>query len=211
MQARTSVHGAAVLAASLLAGAALAADEPVPALQELMGAKGASVETSLTRRGYAFLGRGEGTRSDFQYWREPQTAKCVGVRYRDNRVTAVVHAANAECEKAAANKPKAPAPTATGFHTVCGVTVDGKAYRYKCTVEGAAPGGPGKTTLHFPDNTVTLKWLGATKASATFAGMKPFDVDVTTAEGMTQFVFEGKPYFWVSDRRAAELELQSLR
>jgi hypothetical protein len=41
--------------------------------------------------------------------------------------------------------------------------------------------------------------------------MKPFDVDVTTAEGMTQFVFEGKPYFWVSDRRAAEFELQSLR
>jgi hypothetical protein len=41
--------------------------------------------------------------------------------------------------------------------------------------------------------------------------MKPFDVDVTTTEGMTQFIFEGKPYFWVSDRRAAELELQSLR
>ena len=39
------------------------------------------------------------------------------LRYRDNRVTAVVHAANAECEKAAVNKAKAPAPTATGFHT----------------------------------------------------------------------------------------------
>jgi hypothetical protein len=202
---------AAVLAVSLLRGASLAADEPVPALQDLMGAKGASVETSLTGRGYTFLGQGEGARSDFQYWREPQTAKCVGVRYRDNRVTAVVHAANAECEKAAANKPKAPAPTATGFHTVCGVTVDGKPYRYKCTVEGAMPGGPGETTLHFPDNAVTLNWLGTKKASATFAGMKPSDVDVTTAEGMTQFVFEGKPYFWVSDRRAAELELQSLR
>jgi hypothetical protein len=176
-----------------------------------MGAKGASVETSLTGRGYTFLGRGEGAQSDFQYWREPKTAKCVGVRYRDNRVTGVVHAANAECEKAAVNKPKAPAPTATGFHTVCGVTVDGKPYRYKCTVEGAGPGGPGETTLHFPDNTVALKWLGAKKASATFAGMKPFDVDVTTTEGMTQFIFEGKPYFWVSDRRAAELELQSLR
>jgi hypothetical protein len=150
------------------------------------------VETALTSRGYAFLGPGEGARSDFQYWRERQTSQCVGVRYRDNRVTAVVHAANAECEKAAANKPKAPAPTATGFHTVCGVTVDGKPYRYKCTVEGAGPSGPGQTTLHFPDNTVTLKWLGAKMATATF-------------------LFEGKPYYWVSDRRAAELELQSLR
>ena len=201
----------AVLAVSLLAGAPLAADEPVPALQDLMGAKGASVETSLTGRGYDFLGQGEGARSDFQYWRKKQTATCVGVRYRNNSVTAVVHAPNAECEKAAVNKPKAPAPTATGFHTVCGVTVDGKPYRYKCTVEGAGPGGPGETTLHFPDNTVTLKWLAANKASATFAGMHPQDVDVTTAEGTTQFLFEGKPYFWVSDRRAAELELQALR
>jgi hypothetical protein len=111
MQARTLGHGATALAVSLLAAAALAADEPVPALQDLMGAKGASVETSLTGRGYAFLGRGE----------------------------------------------------------------------------------------------------GAKKASATFAGMNPQDVDVTTTEGTTQFLFEGKPYFRVSDRRAAELELQSLR
>jgi hypothetical protein len=211
MQARTLGHGGTALAVSLLAVAALAADEPVPSLQNLMGAKGASVETALTSRGYAYLGRGEGARSDFEYWREPQTGKCVSVRYRDNRVQAVVHAPNAECERAAANKPKAPAPSATGFSTVCGVTVDGKPYRYKCTVEGAAPGGPGETTLHFPDNTVTLKWLGAKKASATFAGMNPQDVDVTTTEGTTQFLFEGKPYFWVSDRRAAELELQALR
>ena len=34
---------------------------------------------------------------------------------------------------------------------------------------------------------------------------------MTTTEGMTQFLFDGKPYFWVSDRRAAELELQTLR
>lgn len=41
--------------------------------------------------------------------------------------------------------------------------------------------------------------------------MKPQEVAVTTAEGTTQFVFEGKTYFYVSDRRAAELELKSLR
>jgi hypothetical protein len=198
------------LALSLLAGPALAADEPVPALQDLMGAKGASVETALTGRGYAFQGRGAGARSDHEYWREAKTSACVGVRYRDNRVTAVVRATGADCAAAAANKPQAPAPTAAGFSTVCGVTVDGKPYRYKCTVEGAAPGGPGKTTLHFPDNKVTLEWRGAGKASATFEGMNPQDVAVTSTEGTTQFLFEGKPYFWVSDRRAAEAELKSL-
>lgn len=199
----------AALALPLLAAAALAADEPVPALQDLMGAKGASVETAMTRRGYAYVGRPAG-RSDHEYWREGGTNACVGVRYRDNRVTAVVRATGADCAAAAANKPAAPAPTASGFSTVCGVTVDGKPYRYKCTVEGAAPGGPGKTTLHFPDNKVTLEWRGAGKASATFEGMNPQDVAVTSTEGTTQFLFEGKPYFWVSDRRAAEAELKSL-
>jgi hypothetical protein len=198
------------LALSLLAGSALAADEPVPALQDLMGAKGASVEMAMTRRGYAFEGRGAGARSDLEYWREGKTSACVGVRYRDNRVTAVVRATGADCAAAAANKPAAPAPTASGFSTVCGVTVDGKPYRYKCTVEGASPGGPGKTTLHFPDNKVTLEWRGPGKASATFEGMNPRDVTVTSTEGTTTFVFDDKPYFWVSDRRAAEAELKTL-
>lgn len=199
------------ITAWLVAGAALAADEPVTALQDLMGAKGASVESAMTRRGYEWVGRGPGARSDFEYWREGKTSACVGVRYLDNRVTAVVRATGAECAAAAANKPTAPAPTAAGFSTVCGVTVDGKPYRYKCTVEGAAPGGPGRTTLHFPDNKVTLEWRGGSKASATFEGMNPRDVTVTTAEGTTTFVFDDKPYFWVSDRRAAQAELENLR
>ena len=41
----------------------------------------------------------------------------------------------------------APAPGRGGFATVCGVIVDGKTYRYKCTVEGAAPGGRGEYLL----------------------------------------------------------------
>jgi hypothetical protein len=84
----------------------------------------------------------------------------VAVRYRNNRAHAVVGAQGADCTRAAANKPAAPAPSAAGFSTVCGVTVDGQEYRYKCTVEGAAAGTSGKTTLHFPDNSVTLEWHG---------------------------------------------------
>jgi uncharacterized protein len=195
---------------SVLAGVALAADEPVLALQDLMGAKGASVETAMTNRGYAYQGRGQAARSDFEYWREPKTNRCIGVRYRDNRAQAVAHASITECDKAAANKPTAPAPGATGFATVCGVTVEGKDYRYECTVEGVAPGAPGETTLHFPDNSVTLKWQGGKLAAATFAGMNPQDVAVTTAEGVTRFTFEGKPYFYVSDRGAAAAALKTL-
>jgi len=104
----------------------------------------------------------------------------------------------------------APAPSKTGFATVCGVTVNGKEYRYRCTVEGAAPGAAGTTVLHFPDNTVTLAWLGGNKATATFAGMVPKAITFSSAAGSTRFSFEDKVYFFVSDRAAAAAALKTL-
>jgi hypothetical protein len=41
--------------------------------------------------------------------------------------------------------------------------------------------------------------------------MNPREVTVTSTEGTTTFLFDGKPYFWVSDRRAADAELETLR
>lgn len=107
--------------------------------------------------------------------------------------------------------PSAPAPSETGFSTVCGVTVGGQDYRYKCTVEGAAAGTSGETVLHFPDNSVTLRWQGGGKATATFAGMVPKDITVTTADGVTRFPFEDKVYFFASDRAVAAAQLKTLR
>jgi hypothetical protein len=57
---------------------------------------------------------------------------------------------------------------------------------------------------------VTLEWRGGNRAAATFEGMNPQDVTVTTAEGVTRFTFEGKPYFFVSDRGAAAAALKTL-
>lgn len=199
------------LTVALLVAATLGAQETVPALKDLLGARSAGAETALTTRGYIFVGIGPGAKHEFAYWREPTTKRCVGVRHVQAHVKAVVYAPDAECDAAAANKPKAPAPSKTGFHTVCGVTVDGQEYRFKCTVEGAAPGGPGQTVLHFPDNVVTIKWENATAATATFAGMKPMNITVTTADGVTRFAFENKPYFYVSDRKAAAAQLETLR
>lgn len=107
--------------------------------------------------------------------------------------------------------PSAPARSKTGFSTVCGVTVGGQEYRYSCTVEGAEAGTSGETVLYFPDSTVTLRWLGGSKATATFAGMVPKDITVSTAEGVTRFPFEDKVYFYVSDRGKAASELKTLR
>jgi len=109
------------------------------------------------------------------------------------------------------SRPAAPAPSPTGFATVCGVTVEGRDYRYRCTVEGVAAGQPGSTTLHFPDNTVTTTWIASGRATATFAGMVPQDITVSTADGMTRFPFEDKVYFYASDRTTAAAQLKTLR
>ena len=114
-------------------------------------------------------------------------------------------------EAAAANRPRAPEPSKAGFATVCGVTVAGKDYRYRCTAEGADPGASGQTVLHFPDNAVTLAWRSATSATATFEGMVPIAVTVSTTGGITKFAFEDRVYFWVSDRRAAADEVKALK
>ncbi|MEZ5285378.1 MAG: hypothetical protein R2712_11350 [Vicinamibacterales bacterium] len=98
---------------------------------------------------------------------------------------------------------EAPAPSATGYATVCGVTVEGKEYRYRCTVEGDAPGSTGTTALHFPDNDVTIAWHGGGKATATFAGMVPMDITIATEDGVTRFPFEDKVLLRPTARRAA--------
>jgi heat shock protein HslJ len=118
----------------------------------------------------------------------------------------------APAEKAAPGSgPSAPPPSESGFSTVCGVTVGGQEYRYTCTVEGVAAGTSGETVLHFPDNTVTLQWLGGGTATATFSGMVPKDITFSTADGATRFTFEGKVYFFASDRSVAAAQLKTLR
>jgi hypothetical protein len=107
--------------------------------------------------------------------------------------------------------PEAPAPSTTGFSTVCGVTVGGRDYRYRCTVEGVAAGKTGDTVLHFPDNTVTITWLAAGRATARFEGMVPQDIAVSTVNGVTRFTFEDKLYFYASDRATAAAQLKTLR
>jgi hypothetical protein len=101
-------------------------------------------------------------------------------------------------------------PTGTGFSTVCGVTAGGRDYRFRCTVEGVAPGRTGQTTLHFPDNSVTLAWKAADAATATFAGMVPRAVTVSTVGGVTRFPFDDKVYFYASDRATADTQLKAL-
>jgi hypothetical protein len=49
------------------------------------------------------------------------------------------------------------------------------------------------------------------RGTVIFEGMKPQSVRPSTSEGTTQFIFEDKTYFYVSDRESARLEVQNFR
>ena len=47
--------------------------------------------------------------------------------------------------------------------------------------------------------------------SVTFEGMKAQPATFSTSEGNTQFVFEGKTYFYTSDPGAAKMEVKHFK
>ncbi len=188
------------------------AQDAAPGLQDLVGARGSSGEQALQDRGYRFV-KGEKSGSDsYTNWRNTRTGQCVIVRTANGRYQSIVKAPDFDCQAAAETAPTPEASEhGSRFASVCGVIVEGKTYRYKCTVNGAAPGGSGKTVLHYPDQNITLNWQGSKRGRVTFEGMKPQAVTFSTAEGNTQFIFEGKTYFYVSDPGAAEMEVKHFR
>lgn len=209
MQHRVIGYTLGALAAAFLLAQTAHAQDPAPGLQDLVGARGSSGEQALQDRGYKFVTGEKSGGASYTYWRNSRSGQCIIVRTANGRYQSLVKAPDADCRGGAAES--APAPGRGGFATVCGVTVEGKLYRYKCTVEGAPPGGPGKTVVRYPDQNITLNWRGPRRASVIFEGMKPQQVRFSTSEGTTQFIFEGKTYFYVSDRGAAEMEVKSFR
>jgi hypothetical protein len=205
-------YSAGALAAFLLAPAAYAQD-PAPGLQDLVGVRGSSGEQVLQERGYEFV-KGEKSGGDsYTNWRNARTGQCIIVRTAQGRYQSIGTAPAFDCRGGAAESAPAPGTGASGgrFATVCGVIVGGRPYRYKCRVEGAAPGGRGQTVLRYPDQTITLNWRGGRRVNVTFEGMKPQPLTYNTAEGTTQFMFEGKTYFYISNRDMARMEVRNFR
>ena len=190
-----------------------AARDSAPGLQDLVGARGSSGEQALQERGYKFVKGEKSGGASYTNWRNSHTGQCIIVRTVNGRYESLVKAPDADCRGGAAESAPAEGFDEHGsrFATVCGVIVDGKTYRYQCTVEGAAPGGSGKTVVHYPDQNITLNWRGGKRVSVTFEGMKPQQLTFNTSEGNIQFVFEGKTYFYTSDPGAAEMEVKHFR
>jgi hypothetical protein len=71
---------------------------PVSDLQSLVGVKGASAESELTRKGYTYRGGDQIGDSAFSYWKQPRTNSCVAVRTTDGRYQSITYAEPSKCK-----------------------------------------------------------------------------------------------------------------
>lgn len=70
---------------------------PVSELQSLVGVRGASAESELTRKGYTYRGGDKIGDSSFTYWEQPRTDNCVTVRTTDGRYQSITYGEPRNC------------------------------------------------------------------------------------------------------------------
>jgi len=104
------------------------------------------------------------------------------------------------------------ASSTDSFDTVCGVIVNGQTYRYRCNVADHYAGGQKvRTTLRMPDQTIELTWKRGNRVGLQCEGMVAMEARYARAEGETNWVFEEKTYFYISNKDMARMELRDLR
>jgi len=181
--------------------------DPVPGLQDLVGARGSSGEQAFQDRGYTWVRTSKSANDSYTYWRESENGQCIVVRTTGGRYASIVFAPALDCQAGAARAPLGE--TGKGFATVCGVFIGRKDHAYRCTVEDHYQGGQKtSTTLRFPDQTLKMIWKPGTQVDLHFEGMLPKSVRYTTSEGETNFVFEDKTYYYFSDKERARYAVE---
>jgi len=131
-----------ILAAALvvlLAPSQSAAKDPVPGLQDLVGAKGGSAEGELERRGYTFVQKGAGD-GGINFWRQNSSGKCISVHTDDGRYQAITWAKASNCPGSSGGD---------GGMKSIDCTFDGK--NQKCKADILSSEAATQIDVHFPD------------------------------------------------------------
>ena len=196
-----------------LAAAPLALADVPPALADLVGARASGGEAELNRRGYAWQGTEKQGTDSYSYWRETENGQCVVVRTSDGRYASIAYAMDISCNKfAALSGGGGSAERQDPFDTICGVMTDGKDYQYRCGVTDFYAGGQKvRTELRYPDQTIQLTWRPGKRVAVHFEGMMPMEAHYASSEGETNWVFEGKTYYYFSDKGRAQSEWNNFR
>ena len=184
-----------------------------PALADLVGARASSGEAELNRRGYVWLGTEKQGNDSYTYWRARGNGQCVVVRTSEGRYASIANAMDISCNKyAASSGGGGSAERQDPFDTVCGVMTNGQDYKYRCGATDFYSGGQKvRTELRYPDQTIQLAWRPGNRVGLQFEGMKPMEARYSTSEGETNWVFEGKTYYYFSDKGRAQSEWQNFR
>jgi hypothetical protein len=201
MEMRTEIACLFTLSIVMLATSA-AAQDPVPDLQDLIGASGTVVD-GLDARGYTYHRADKSADSSLTYWLENSTGRCVAARVTDGNVVSIAYS-DGDCVESA------DVPPAAGFsQTVCGVIRDGETYRYRCEVMDDVDNDNRTTTLRLPDNEMKFVWLDDSRVSVEMAGLVPIDATYSTSEGETDIFTPEMTYFYISDPGMAAIEVRN--
>ena len=200
-----------MIAAVLVAGGAVAQDR-VPSLQDLIGARGGDGEYQLQQRGYNFVKTEKSGDSAYSYWQESENGQCIVVRTTEGRYASIVYAPASDCQGGGHSGGGDSYDREDKFDTVCGVIVDGQTHSYRCHAVDFYQGGQKvKTALHYPDMNMRIVWKSGKNVVLHFEGMNPQNATYSTSEGETDIYFEGKTYFYSSDKGKAEWEVKNFR
>jgi len=94
------------LGVAVFAAGNVYAQEPVPGLQDLVGARGSSGEQALKYRGYTWVRTSKSANDSYTYWRDNENGQCIVVRTTDGRYASIVFASASDCQAGAAHAPE---------------------------------------------------------------------------------------------------------
>ncbi|MCU0934978.1 MAG: hypothetical protein MUF66_02645, partial [Gammaproteobacteria bacterium] len=185
--------------------------DPVSGLQDLVGERGRDGEGTLQERGYTWIRTEKSGDASFAYWRESRNGQCIVVKTADGRYESIVYGTEAGCKGGGGSGASAE-ERREEFKTVCGVIVNGVNNRYRCTVADFYSGDQkNRSILTYPDMKVELTWRTGGRVGLQFEGMKPQEARYSTPEGETNFMYEGKTYFYYSNKDLARREYDNFR
>jgi hypothetical protein len=214
MKTRTLIIAAAISGLMLGAGAASARQRAE--INDLIGRDAIKAFDVMTSRGFTSV-ETYTTSDDYivTWWYNASTGQCVNTQSKNSRVTSAVEDRHPKCDEAAAKAGGGAVGTGgntDSFDTVCGVIVGRQDSPYRCRVTDRYAGGrKTHTTLRFPDQTIESTWRPGNRFGLQFEGMVPKEARYASSEGETNWVFEGKTYYYFSDKDRARSEVQRLR
>ena len=196
---------------ALLVAATLFAQEPVPHLQDLVGARGGDGERLMGERGYTWVRTDKSGGDAYSYWRDNRSGRCVSVRTSQGRYAAIVRTPDSECQTEQGGSAESSGRR-DEFPTVCGVAFEGKVHPYRCKAVDIYEGDEKiKTELHFPDQVIRLTWQSAKKVAVHFEGMKTQHAEYVQAGDDINWFLDDKTYFYTPDKKLAKKKLAELK